>query len=89
MQEELCAWDECIREGELRWARRTLLRQGRTRFGEPDSETEQEINTLMDLDQLDRMILGVLTTNTWQELLAIAWLSTTSPKCTDARSLPK
>lgn len=72
MQEELCAWDECIREGELRSARRILLRQGRTQFGEPDSQLEQEVNTLTDLELFDQMILAVQTANSWQELLSIA-----------------
>ena len=50
---------------------RVLLRQGSSRFGEPDAVTEAALRAIRDLDRLERMIDAVLTAASWQELLAV------------------
>lgn len=45
-----------VREGELRHARRFLLRLGRKRIGDPDLQIEQQIDAMTDLGRLDRLI---------------------------------
>lgn len=78
LMQESTAYDEILEEGmqlgraqgELRRARRILLRQGRQRFGNPDARTEQELDAISDLDRLDRLTDAILKVESWQELLA-------------------
>lgn len=62
---------EGLREGELQHARRTLLRLGSRRFGEPDAAVRHQIEHIADLDQLDRLTDQVGQAATWPELLAV------------------
>jgi predicted transposase YdaD len=50
--------------------RRTLLRQGRKRFGEPDEETRQAIFALQEPEHLEALGERLLDVSTWDELLA-------------------
>ncbi len=51
-------------------ARATLLLQGRHRFGKPAAEVQLALNSIRELDRLNRMAIRLLTASTWNELLA-------------------
>jgi hypothetical protein len=57
-------------KGQVRQAQRSLLRQGRQRFGKPAAATEAALAAITDLDRLDRMTDVILTAASWDELLA-------------------
>ncbi len=71
---ESTAYDMILDEGEIRGKIRQshflLLKQGKKRFGPPDSPTEAALTAIQDLDRLERMAEAVLTVSSWQELLA-------------------
>lgn len=48
-----------------------LLRQGRKKFGEPDTATVQTIQAITDVGRLERMSDAVLDAHAWNELLAV------------------
>ena len=70
--QESTAYDEIMEEGEIKRSHRLLLLQGRERLGAPDAEVEGELKAIRDLDRLDRLARAMLTTSSWQELLATA-----------------
>ena len=52
-------------------ARRDLaLDLGESRFGPPDESTRKAIESLKDLDRLERLAKRLLTVSNWTELLA-------------------
>jgi hypothetical protein len=59
-------WQEM---GQEMHARKTILAQGRVKFGEPTPEQEQALNRIEDLARLDRMLLAVLKARSWAGLL--------------------
>jgi hypothetical protein len=61
--------DALNEEGQIAHARRTLLRLGKMRFEEPDSNTLTAIQSITDLDRLDQMTDRVLTASSWAEVL--------------------
>ena len=63
--------DEGRAEGQLREARKIVLRQGRLRFGAPTVEDEAAVQAVTDLERLERMGDRMLTAAGWQELLAV------------------
>ena len=44
-------------------------RQGRSRFGNVDADTEAALRSIRDLDRLERLGEAVLTAQSWEELL--------------------
>lgn len=63
------AYQLILEEGAVRHAHRTLLRQGRRRFGPPSAANEGALLTITDLDRLDRLTDAILTVDSWEELL--------------------
>jgi hypothetical protein len=61
--------DEGRAEGRAEGMQRTLLRQGRKRFGEPDEATRLALVGITDLEQLDHLSERLLEVASWQELL--------------------
>jgi hypothetical protein len=59
-----------VAKGELREAKKILLRHGHKRFGPPDPQTMTAIDVLVDLDHLEQLIDRILEVSSWQELLA-------------------
>ena len=57
-------------QGELRHARKMVLRLGRQKFGAPTPEVEAAVQAIADLDRLDRMSDRLFNAATWQDLLA-------------------
>jgi hypothetical protein len=76
--EESTTYQAIIRKGEERGlqrgalleARKTLLRLGRKRFGEPPLETAAVLEAINDLERLERMSERLLDVTTWDDLLA-------------------
>jgi predicted transposase YdaD len=57
-------------EGRAEGARRILLRQGELRFGPADAAARTTLETIADLEQLERLSECLLTASSWAELLA-------------------
>lgn len=49
---------------------RGTLRQGTSRFGQPDAETIATLEAVQSSEVLDRLGLRMFEAETWQELLA-------------------
>ncbi len=64
--------DEMRWEAKVEHAHDTLLRLGRSRFGEADATALQSIRAITDLDRLDRMLDAILQKNSWAELLIVS-----------------
>lgn len=62
---------EILEEGQLKQAKKDLLRFGRSRLGPPDETTLAAVSALEDLERLDRMIDRAGSVASWQELLNI------------------
>lgn len=60
---------EIIEEGEAIGVPKTLLRQGRKRFGPPDTATKTAIEAITDLARLETLTERLLDVTSWQELL--------------------
>jgi hypothetical protein len=56
-------------KGEVKEARKLVLRLGRKRFGEPDASVQKALRDA-SLDRLEEMADRLLQAETWQELLA-------------------
>jgi hypothetical protein len=59
-----------LREGEIKGARKLLIRMGRIRFGRLPRTTRATIEAIDDLDRLERLADRILTATSWDELLA-------------------
>jgi hypothetical protein len=58
-----------LAEGQAKEARRILLLQGRSRFGEPTPEVAAALNALADVNKLEELSVRLLQVSSWQELL--------------------
>src|SRR5690349_2012971 len=56
--------------GEIRHARRTILRLGSQRFGPPGVSTMVVIESLQVIELLDGIIHRLLTATSWEDLLS-------------------
>jgi hypothetical protein len=63
--EESYQW--ILEQGEIKNARKVVIRLGTQRFGPPDEKTE---NAIEDLGRLSRMTDAILMVKTWKRLLA-------------------
>ena len=59
-------------EGRVEGARSMLLRQGRKKFGEPETPTLQKLLSITDVDHLERLSDALLDAKSWQELISVA-----------------
>jgi predicted transposase YdaD len=57
-------------EGKVEEAQRILLRQGRKRFGQAKAGIRAKIETITDLDQLERLAERILEATSWNDLIA-------------------
>ncbi|MBY0526903.1 MAG: DUF4351 domain-containing protein [Gemmataceae bacterium] len=73
--EESVTYQKVIRKGEaqgaLSEARKMLLLQGRSRFGEPPPEAIAALDTLADISQLEELGVRLLQASSWQGLLGL------------------
>jgi hypothetical protein len=68
---EFSAADYYFRQGEIKGARRLLLVLGRAKFGRLDDGIHAAVNSITDLDQLERMTDAILDAKDWQELFSM------------------
>jgi hypothetical protein len=59
-----------VEEARIKEAQAVLLHLGQIRFGPPDEPTRTAIESLQDLDRLNRLHERLLTASNWTELLA-------------------
>ena len=57
-------------EGKVEEARESVLKVGGRRFGNPPTEVENSIQTMVDLAKLHRLRDRLFDVGSWQELLA-------------------
>ena len=57
-------------EGRAVEARRLLQTLGASRLGAPPDDAMKAIDSLSDIDELERLLAGLFTATSWQELLA-------------------
>jgi len=69
VMQDSSAYQLIMDEGQIRHAHRSLLRQGRHRFGPPTAANEAALLAITDIDRLDRMTDAILTVACWDELL--------------------
>jgi hypothetical protein len=60
---------EILEEGQLKQAKKDLLRFGRSHLGPADDPVQAAVSALEDLERLDRMLDRVEAVSSWQELL--------------------
>jgi hypothetical protein len=68
--EESAAYRAIARKERAEGARHMLLLQGETKFGPPDAPTRGAIEAMNDLPRLEALAVRLLSTDSWQELLA-------------------
>jgi len=56
-------------QGKALEARRVLLLQGRTRFGEPSARVVAALDAVSDVGQLEELAVRLLRVTSWEELL--------------------
>jgi predicted transposase YdaD len=56
--------------GQIKGARRLLIRQGRLRFGCLSKSTRARLEAIHDMERLDHLSERVLTATSWDDLLA-------------------
>jgi hypothetical protein len=67
---ESSVYQGLLQEGRAEEARKILLRLGTLRFGPPDAGSTTTLETIADLEQLERLTERVLIVSSWNELLA-------------------
>jgi hypothetical protein len=58
-------------EGELRLARKLVLRWGQEKFGPAPDDVMTAIKGIEDLERLERYLKSYTTVSSWQELLQL------------------
>ena len=72
LMRESSTYQLILDEGHIEELQKTILRQGRIRFGAADESTQNAVNSISDGDRLRRMTERLLTASTWTEVLATA-----------------
>jgi hypothetical protein len=62
--------EEAEKPGEIKGARKLLIRQGRVRFGRLDKATRAAIEAIDDLERLERPGKRLLSASSWSDLLS-------------------
>ncbi len=73
-----CISRALVQEGQINEARRILLWQGRSRFGEPPPETVAYIQSLANLETLEELCVCALHAKNWVDLLGLNGTKQTS-----------
>ena len=68
--EESSTYQLIMERGERKALIRTIVEQGRLKFGEPDADRLATLQKAKDLDRLGEMSRRIITATTWDELLA-------------------
>ncbi|HTU91122.1 MAG TPA: hypothetical protein VMF69_13675 [Gemmataceae bacterium] len=64
------AYQAILDEGRIESLQRTLLRQGRQKFGSPTDATTAAITAISDRERLESITDQLLIASSWDELLA-------------------
>jgi hypothetical protein len=67
--EESVTYQAIVEKGELREARRILLRAGSKKFGPPDAGVQTAVDAVGDREKLEALIDRVSEVGSWRELL--------------------
>ena len=67
---ESVTYQAILEEGRVQELHRTILRQGRERFGEADETTRQDIEAIRDIEALEELSVRLIRVSSWAELLA-------------------
>jgi predicted transposase YdaD len=67
---ESVTYQAILEEGRVEELHRTVLRQGRERFGDADETARQEIEAISDIEVLEDLSVRLLRVSSWAELLA-------------------
>jgi hypothetical protein len=68
---ESVTYQAILREGEANEARKLLLLQGRSRFGEPPPEAMAALDAVTDVSRLEELGVRLLQASSWQDLLGL------------------
>jgi len=60
-----------LAKGEIDEARKILLLQGRSRFGEPSPEVVAAVHAVTEVQKLEELTVRLLQAASWQELLGL------------------
>jgi len=67
---ESVTYQAILEEGRIEELHRTILRQGRVRFGEADEVTRRDIEAIQDIEILEDLSVRLIEASSWAELLA-------------------
>ena len=56
-------------EGKAEEARKIIVRQGRIRFGEPDTTVKARLEAISNLEKLELLVDRLVIASSWDELL--------------------
>jgi predicted transposase YdaD len=66
---ESSTYQAILEEGQTAALQKTLLRQGRQRFGPPTEAVQASISAITEVERLERMTERLLVVSSWQDLL--------------------
>ena len=69
VEEESTYYQGIVSKGQLKEAKRLLLRMGQAKFGPPDPALAAAIEAMSDLGRLEDLTERLLLVSSWQELL--------------------
>ncbi len=69
--EESSTYLAILDEGELKHARKMVLRIGEKKFGPANDDVVTAVKGIEDLERLDRLQERILDVSSWQELLQV------------------
>ncbi len=67
--EESTTYQYILEQGAIRHAKKVVLKLGASKLGAPAKKVKAAIQELEDLPRLERMLMRLLTANTWDEVL--------------------
>jgi len=69
VEEESTYYQGIVSKGQLKEAKRLLLRMGQAKFGPPDPALAAALEAMSDLGRLEDLTERLLLVSSWQELL--------------------
>jgi hypothetical protein len=63
--------EEGAQQGEMRGARKTLLRLGTIQFGPPSTDVIAALESINSLEKLEELQVRLLKVSSWKELLGL------------------
>lgn len=66
---ESTTYQAIVEEGQIKEARKLILRQGKKKFGRPTAAVTRTLEGTEDLDRLERVHDRLVTAASWQDLL--------------------